>query len=247
MPEQVRCPECDATLRVPDHLLGKNVKCPRCKQTFTAQVEREVDELEEAETEPEPEPPRPRKRPVIRDEDEEEEERSRPRKRSAARDEDEEEEEERPRPRRRPSSRDDDEDGDEEEEEDRPRRRRRRRRGGNAAAMVTGPAIALLVVGILGVLVGIANVVYTVAAGGDPTETTSYKMGTYIGSFASVIWGFVVLSGGLYMKGLRNRGSVMTACIFAMLPCNPCCLLGLPFGIWALVVLNNPQVTDAFS
>lgn len=222
MPQQVRCPECDATLRVPDHLLGKNVKCPRCKQTFTAQVEREVDELEEAETEPEPEPPRPRKRPVIRDEEDEEEE-------------------ERPR-RRRPR----DEDEDEEEEEDRPRRRRRRR-GGNAAAMVTGPAIALLVLGILGVLVGIAYVVLVFTGSMlDPNASGIAKVGPIVYSFAWVLWGLVVLSGGIYMKGLRNRGSVMTACIFAMLPCNICCILGLPFGIWGLVVLSNSEVQRAF-
>jgi hypothetical protein len=38
----------------------------------------------------------------------------------------------------------------------------------------------------------------------------------------------------------------MVASIFAMLPCNPCCLLGLPIGIWALVVLSNEDVKDAF-
>jgi predicted Zn finger-like uncharacterized protein len=36
MPEQIRCPSCNAALRVPDNLLGKNVKCPKCQKTFTA-------------------------------------------------------------------------------------------------------------------------------------------------------------------------------------------------------------------
>ena len=32
-----------------------------------------------------------------------------------------------------------------------------------------------------------------------------------------------------------------------MVPCiSPCCLLGLPFGIWALSVLNKPHVQAAF-
>ncbi len=95
---------------------------------------------------------------------------------------------------------------------------------------------------------GIANVILNfLKYAADPNLTGSYKAGLYVGSFAGVIWGLVVLSGGMYLKGLRNRGSVMTACIFAMLPCNICCVLGLPFGIWGLVVLSNPEVRDAFS
>ena len=37
------------------------------------------------------------------------------------------------------------------------------------------------------------------------------------------------------------------AAIVAMIPrISPCCLLGLPFGIWALVVLSNGTVKAAF-
>jgi hypothetical protein len=48
------------------------------------------------------------------------------------------------------------------------------------------------------------------------------------------------------MKQLKNYGLAMTGSIIAMLPCSVCCLLGLPFGIWSLVVLNNPEVKEAF-
>ena len=37
------------------------------------------------------------------------------------------------------------------------------------------------------------------------------------------------------------------ATIIAMVPCiSPCCLVGLPIGIWALVVLMKPEVKAAF-
>jgi predicted Zn finger-like uncharacterized protein len=36
MPTIVTCPDCQRQLRVPDDLLGKKVKCPDCKVTFTA-------------------------------------------------------------------------------------------------------------------------------------------------------------------------------------------------------------------
>jgi predicted Zn finger-like uncharacterized protein len=36
MPQLVSCPHCQRQLNVPDALLGKNVKCPSCQNTFTA-------------------------------------------------------------------------------------------------------------------------------------------------------------------------------------------------------------------
>lgn len=58
----------------------------------------------------------------------------------------------------------------------------------------------------------------------------------------------VILWGGIWMKNLRSYGLAMAASILAMVPCfSPCCLLGLPIGIWALVVLSEPGVKAAFS
>jgi hypothetical protein len=39
------------------------------------------------------------------------------------------------------------------------------------------------------------------------------------------------------------------ASILAMIPCftSCCCLVGLPIGIYALVVLNKPEVKSAFT
>jgi predicted Zn finger-like uncharacterized protein len=39
MPQLVSCPHCQRQLNVPDNLLGKNVKCPSCQNTFTATAE----------------------------------------------------------------------------------------------------------------------------------------------------------------------------------------------------------------
>jgi hypothetical protein len=57
----------------------------------------------------------------------------------------------------------------------------------------------------------------------------------------------VVLFGGLKMMRLESRGLAMTACILAMIPPNCCCILGIPFGIWGLVVLNKPEVKSQFT
>ena len=36
------------------------------------------------------------------------------------------------------------------------------------------------------------------------------------------------------------------AAIFASIPWSPSWVLGLPFGIWAIIILGKPQVTEAF-
>jgi predicted Zn finger-like uncharacterized protein len=42
MPLQISCPSCAAQLRLPDNLLGSEVRCPTCQTIFTAQAPAEV-------------------------------------------------------------------------------------------------------------------------------------------------------------------------------------------------------------
>lgn len=105
--ELVSCPECKRKLRVPNDLVGKQVKCPTCGQTFTA---------DPAEHSPPTPPPTADEKPartskVGRDEEED-------RSRRRAREDDDDDDEDRSRRRRALSGRDDDDD-------DRPRRRSR--------------------------------------------------------------------------------------------------------------------------
>jgi predicted Zn finger-like uncharacterized protein len=220
MPEQIRCPSCDATLRVPDNLLGKNVKCPKCATTFIAEVE----ELAQPEG-------------IIRE---------RTPEASAARE-------------MRGRDDYDDEPPPDYDDEDRLRARRRRRRG-EAAAMVSGPAIALMVSAGLGIA---SNIVYAifqllsvgVNSPGPRRSDAGFVLGYSLGAgmvvcgptLPGIIMSFIVWAGAIKMKRLQGFGLAMTACILAMMPCNCCFVLGLGFGIWGLVVLNNPAVREAFS
>ncbi len=62
-----------------------------------------------------------------------------------------------------------------------------------------------------------------------------------------LIMSVVVFMGASKMKNAESYGFAMAAAIIAMVPCvSPCCLLGLPFGIWALIVLLKPEVKAAF-
>jgi predicted Zn finger-like uncharacterized protein len=135
MPNVIKCPECQKSLRLNESLAGKRVRCPACKQPFL--VPGGVDELEEV--------------PPSEAESEEEEDTGvqarRPARRSRPEPDEDEEEDERPARRSRRARDEEDEDDEEEERPRRPRRRRRRGSGGDASAG-TGP----LVMGILSIV-----------------------------------------------------------------------------------------------
>jgi hypothetical protein len=62
-----------------------------------------------------------------------------------------------------------------------------------------------------------------------------------------IILTIIILLGAIRMKNLEGYGLAITASILALIPCtSPCCCLGLPFGIWALVVLSDPVVKASF-
>jgi len=48
---------------------------------------------------------------------------------------------------------------------------------------------------------------------------------------------------------MRSYEFAFVAAIMVMIPCvtpSCCCLLGLPFGIWALMVLRKPGIRGCF-
>ena len=81
---------------------------------------------------------------------------------------------------------------------------------------------------------------------GDP-ESAGYLVGTVIGHILFLSVNGIVLAGAIQMMKLRSYGFAMTASILAVIPCcSPCFILGIPFGIWGIVVLSNAQVKHAF-
>lgn len=240
MQTTIRCPECERLLRVPDDMVGRKVKCPTCGTTFVA----EVGEEGQPSSEPGARPLRPEDTPTGPYDPVEK--RVVPSAQAGRR-------------QRTDDLRYEDEDEDDDyDEDDRPRRRSPFRGDfeDEARAAVSGPATALTVVGVIGlVLVGL-NVVLTVlnvgmAAqrqgrnAGGVDEITNLASGV-VGIVVSTAFSILILAGAAKMRSLTNYGLAMTACILAMLPCGGCCILGLPFGIWGLVVLNRQEVKSAF-
>jgi hypothetical protein len=137
--------------------------------------------------------------------------------------------------------------------------------GGREAALraVRGPAIALKVTAIIGLvmvaiglvinILSLAGVQFTfgLPQTGDPhLQQLFSRLGGGLGIVQDVIGavvGVVVYMGASRMQSLQNYQFAVTASILGMLPClSPCCVLGLPFGIWALVVLTKPEVKSQF-
>jgi hypothetical protein len=57
----------------------------------------------------------------------------------------------------------------------------------------------------------------------------------------------VILVGGIRFRSLANPGLVFVSSLTAALPISGCCVLGLVFGIWAIVVLWNPVVKAGYA
>lgn len=70
----------------------------------------------------------------------------------------------------------------------------------------------------------------------------------WIGIGLGLVTSVLAIFGGLQMRNLRLYGLAIGASIVAMIPiAGPCCCIGLPVGIWSLVVLMKPEVKSAFS
>ena len=127
----------------------------------------------------------------------------------------------------------------------------------HAQAQVNGPAMALMIVSgifigliLVGMIVTIAMLVSGAAAQLDQNGPISREsiMGIRVGFgiLLIIVNGFIFMA-AMKMKSLEGYTQARVASILALVPCiGPCYILGIPFGIWALVVLGKPEIRDAF-
>jgi hypothetical protein len=131
-----------------------------------------------------------------------------------------------------------------------------------ALKLVKGPAIALIITASLGIACYGFSGLFTLFTGGAmfhhemppdiPPQMRAFiegmqgPLGGVINLVIAMLNGFV-LFGAIKLLRLRNHSVATVASVVAMLPCQCCCLFGLPFGIWALVVLNKPEVKSQFT
>jgi hypothetical protein len=131
--------------------------------------------------------------------------------------------------------------------------------GGQAplGAKLIAPAIGLLITGIFGMLMTIISIVMALGPPppidpNAPPFLQEFQKGAN-GPQAVVIQSvfiFVnlfIIIGAVLMMLQKMRGVGIAASVVAMLNFgNCCCLLGIPVGIWSLIILLQPDVKAAF-
>ena len=113
------------------------------------------------------------------------------------------------------------------------------------------PACCLLVLGILYLLLQLISLPRQFASMAAVDTSTPRGQGEFAGILTFVIMSLVatigVVIGSVSMLRLRGYRSARAGAILSMIPfCSPCFVFGIPFGIWALVILLRPDVKRLF-
>lgn len=131
----------------------------------------------------------------------------------------------------------------------------------SAGAALKGPAIGLIVVCCIDFFFALIQIARhnamiqlysSMPQFQDPQMQKMLQMTA--GPIGYITFGFqilvtlVVLLGAIKMLSLKSYTFAFVAAILAVIPCiTPCCgILTLPFGIWALIVLNKADVKRCF-
>lgn len=133
-----------------------------------------------------------------------------------------------------------------------------------AASKVKGPAIALIVVSTLNILSLLIGLVIQLIGGSMPMqippnappeaeriiEMIGGGLGVVIFLFGIAVSAFIIFASVKMMNltswGLALAGSIIAITCVMPWPCFCCLPLGVPFGIWAIVVLLKAEVKAAF-
>ena len=123
-------------------------------------------------------------------------------------------------------------------------------------SMVNGPAIFMMVLGILNIIFALFNLVMNLAFGGlgmaaagsgapdDGLPLVLQAVGGVVGNIVAIIVSSIIIIGSVKMKKLESYGLCMTASILCIVCCV--CCIGIAPGIWSIVVLSKPEVKAAF-
>jgi GYF domain 2 len=140
-----------------------------------------------------------------------------------------------------------------------------------ALERVKAPAVALMVVSILNIILALWNLLQLIFSSPNLQQVNSEleqlnnpQIQQFVQKMLHLMYGplgianvfvelaisVLILVGAIKMKSLQSYEFAMAAAAMALVPClTPCCgyLLGIAFGIWALVILRKPEVKSHFS
>jgi hypothetical protein len=129
-------------------------------------------------------------------------------------------------------------------------------------AKVNGPGIALMVVGILSLIGSVGGLIWQ-GITAIPAMLTGMSEGvdfwlpfaTGTGwslcmSMVGFVTAFLIINAGVSMRSARSAGMVYAGSVVAIIPCCTvvgCCCFSVPIGIWAIVVMQDEKVKEAFA
>jgi hypothetical protein len=122
------------------------------------------------------------------------------------------------------------------------------------------PAIGLIIAGslsgvtgllaLLGGLFRLSGIGGKEALPADQAEKVGFMIGTvgtYVVALLSVVLAPIVIYGAVQMMQGKKHGLAKISAILSIIPVTSCCfLIGIPMGIWSLIVLAKPEVKAVF-
>ncbi|MCS5641821.1 MAG: hypothetical protein NZ807_01000 [Dehalococcoidia bacterium] len=127
-----------------------------------------------------------------------------------------------------------------------------------AKALVKPPAMTLMILSIISIVLSVGLLIFYAAqidiaifedftrANPDEQEKAVNVIGNVVGLIMSIPFHIFFIFACKKMMKLESKSVVWMMLILAVIPCcTPCCV-GLPIGIWGIVVMNDPIVKLAF-
>jgi hypothetical protein len=121
------------------------------------------------------------------------------------------------------------------------------------------PAIGLIAVGVMNAVFGLILIFGTLLRFVRPARIEFGSEEERLGYLLSgVVWPLLglitiilsplVIYGAIQMLKARRYGMARLAAILSLIPLSSCCfILGIPVGIWAFIVLRQPEVRAEFN
>ena len=129
----------------------------------------------------------------------------------------------------------------------------------SSGQLIQAPATALMVVSSIAIVAGVFGLILDlilIVTGvvGKLEAVNEGPISEYAQIAIRATWGLIlviassyVLFGSNKMRNLTDYSAARNASIIAMVPMiGPCCILGIPFGIWAFITLRKPGVEEQF-
>jgi hypothetical protein len=132
-----------------------------------------------------------------------------------------------------------------------------------AKTKLMGPGIALLIIGIIGLL-GMGGYFFLMVAAINtpnnpdlqpPPEFNAEERSMFFTSIygvvvvmgVSALAQILVILGAINFIRMKGRAMAMVACVVSLIPvASACCVLGIPFGIWGIVAMSDADVKQVF-